>query len=252
MKYGLSLGSGGMKGIAYLGVIKVLEEAGFKPDIISGTSAGALVGALYAKGFSINEMFNFSDRFKLIKVLKLDMPFDGLSSLDGVREALNPLLEGAKFEDLDIKLLTVATDLNNGKEVVFDKGDLIQAVATSACVPGVFNPVKKDDRYLVDGAVVSPAPVNALKERGVEKIISVSLSHLNPKIERLTLTSIMKRAMSISTEELMGLQEENADLVIKVPAHDYSMISNRKKKELFKLGESTARKKLPEIKKLLK
>ncbi|MBD3312454.1 hypothetical protein GF352_03315 [archaeon] len=252
MKYGLALGGGGMKGIAHLGVIKVLEEAGFKPDIIAGTSAGALVGALYAKGFSVDEIFNFKDRFSLIKLLRLDIPFDGFSSLDGLRHALKPLIGGIEFKDLDTKLLTIATNLGTGREEVFDKGDLVEAVVTSLCVPGVFNPVKKGDEYYVDGAVVSPVPVNILKERGVKKVVSVSLRSMNPEIGKLTLTNIIRRVMSISAEELMDLHEKNADLPIRVPTHEFSTVTARRARKLFDLGVKTAKKQLPEIKKLLK
>lgn len=252
LKYGLALGGGGARGFAHLGVLKVLEEAGFKPDIISGTSAGAIVGALYAKGLSSLEIFELRDDFNFFKVMHPDYPFDGLSSCEGLMNALNPLLKGVSFRDLRIKFLAVATNLRTGREEALSKGSVIDAVCASCSYPGIFNPFRAGRKLLVDGGIVSPAPVNVLKRLGVKRIVSVSLENLKLEVGNLNLLNLMSRMVDISVRELMDLQELNADIALRVPAQECNTVSTGKAGELFRLGERTARKFLPEIKKLLK
>lgn len=252
MKFGLALGGGGAKGFAHLGVLKVLDELGFKPDVISGTSAGALVGALYSNGHSPLEIFSLKNDFDFMKVMRFDFQLDGLSSLNGFRTALKRHLDGLTFKDLKIKFLAVATNLRTGKETVFSEGNVIDAVCASCSAPGVFNPTRIGNELFIDGSITSPVPVNALKDFGAEKILSVGLEHLKPELGRLGLLNLMNRASQIMDDSLMRLQEINSALALRIPTYNYLTISTNKAKELFDLGEKVARKAIPEIKKLLK
>jgi len=252
MKFGLALGGGGARGVAHLGVIKGLEEAGFKPDVIAGTSIGSIAGALYARGFSPDEMFAISSNFNMLRVFRPDMPLDGLSSMKGLSNSLAPYIGGLDFSELGIKFLAVATSLINGNEVVLDKGSVVDAVCASCCVPGFFNPIKRGSDLLVDGGLVSPTPVNALKRLGVEKIVSVSLGHMRTVGKRLNMPGILGRSYEIMEDQLSNLQALNADVAIRVNTGDFSTFSLKKNKELYDLGLKAARSKVAEIKNLLK
>lgn len=252
MKFGLALGGGGARGVAHLGVIKVLEEAGFKPDVIAGTSIGSIVGSLYARGFSPDEMLAIGNGFNILRVFRPDMPLDGLSSMKGLSNALAPYIGGLAFTDLGIKFLAVATNLVDGKEVVLDKGSVVDAVCASCCVPGFFNPIKMGGDLLVDGGLVSPTPVNALKRLGVDKIVSVSLGHIRTFGKRLNMPGILGRSYEIMEDQLSSLQSLNASVAIHVNTGDFSTFSLKKNKELYDLGFKAARSKLGEIKNLLK
>jgi len=252
VKFGLALSGGGLMGFAHLGVLKVLNKVGFKPDVIAGTSAGAVIGALYARGMKPKEMLGIKNRFSFLKVMRFDSPFDGLSSLDGVREALEPYLGGVKFKDLDTKLLVTATDLKTGKGVVIEKGLVIDALAASVCVPGLFNPVKKGDQLLVDGLIANPVPIHTLKECGVKRVVSVSLDLVKPTFDSTSILNVINRSVQIIGQNLMELQEAEADIAIKVPVYDFNTISVKQAGRLFELGELASRKHLAELKKLIK
>lgn len=286
MKYGLALGSGGARGFAHLGALSVLEETGFKPDIISGTSIGALVGALYSKGLTPHDIFNLKKDFNIRKILisgtsikpainelharlinkellnlkknyekiktRINNPINpSLMPRNRLNNALKPYLNNIKFNELKTKFLAIATNLRTGKETIFKKGLVIDAVCASCSIPGIFSPVKIKNEIYADGALSSPVPVNALIKEGANKIISINLMHYDPLTKPENL-GIINRAAGIMIENLSENQNKNADLTINIPAYNYKILSNTQATELFKLGEKTTRKHIREIKKLIK
>src|SRR5664280_3364111 len=193
-KIGLVLSGGGTRGFAHLGVIQALNEAGIYPDVISGTSAGALVGVLYADGYSPREimtMMNWASRFNFMRPA---MPREGLLQINGIIKILKTSLRSKTFSELKIPLFVSATDLNNGKVVYFSEGDLFEPVIASASIPVLFQPVKINDISYVDGGVLDNLPLRPIENKcriligsfvnpvgHVEKIsglISISYTHL--------------------------------------------------------------------------
>lgn len=175
---GLALGSGGARGSAHVGVLKVLEKNGIKPNIIAGTSMGAEVGGAYAAGVGVNELaaiwrsMNFG---KVAKTLLPTLPWSGWSSGGEVVRTIRRLLGDLMIEELPIAYAAVATDLKSGLPYPITKGPLAQAIRASLSVPGLFTPVWIDGHLLIDGGVSDPLPVDIARQLGAEVVIAVDV-----------------------------------------------------------------------------
>ncbi len=180
-RIGLCLSSGGARGLAHIGVIQVLEQEHIPIAAISGCSMGAYIGALWAAGFNgsqLEELANeIKDRRTLIRLMDPTwVPSEGLIRGHKIRKHLERSLGGVNFEDLAVPLLTVATDLDSMGPVVFDKGNVAEAVHASAAVPGVCAPVRINGRRFTDGGASEPLPVTLLRQRfGVDRVLAVSV-----------------------------------------------------------------------------
>tara|TARA_Y100000310_G_C20595876_1_gene770476 strand:+ start:373 stop:1317 length:945 start_codon:yes stop_codon:yes gene_type:complete len=175
-KVGLALGGGGAKGMSYVGIFKVLERHKIPIDYVSGTSIGAVFGALYCAGYSADEIEKIISEMSWKKLVDFSNFGDGLIEGKAIEKTLAKLLKGKSFENLRIPLAVTAVDLASGEEVVFESGDLVRAVHASTAIPGVFCPVKIDHRSYVDGGVIDPVPVGALRQKKVDVVIAVNLS----------------------------------------------------------------------------
>ena len=184
LKFGLALGSGSARGLAHVGIIKVLEAYHIPIDLIAGTSIGSVIGSLYAAGASTEQLVEAALSMKRSTTFFLmdpTIPHSGLISGNRIEEKLNQLaLEGKTFNDLKIPFATVATDIENGTKVILNQGSVIKAVRASISIHGIFTPEKYQDYYLVDGGVIDPIPVDLVKQMGADIIIAVNLTKLNP------------------------------------------------------------------------
>jgi len=162
---GLVLSGGGARGFAHLGVLQALNEAGIYPDIISGTSAGALAGVLYCDGHSPREILKIMNRNSKLDYMRPTLPRDGILEISGINKLLESNLNAKKFENLKISLIVCATDLNNGKPVYFSKGDLITSVIASSSIPVMFKPVIINKIYYVDGGVLDNLPIKPVENK---------------------------------------------------------------------------------------
>jgi NTE family protein len=246
-KVGLVLSGGGTRGFAHLGVIQALIEAGIFPDVISGTSAGALVGVLYADGYSPREiltMMNWASRFDFMRPA---MPREGLLQINGIIKILKTSLRSKKFSDLKIPLFVSATDLNNGKVVYFSEGDIIEPVIASASIPVLFQPVKINNVSYVDGGVLDNLPI-----RPIENQCSVTIgSFVNPVgyIEKISgLISIAERTFMLSMSKDILDKAKRFDLFI-APAklRNYRFLDPEKSLEVFDIGYQATKEKLEDI-----
>jgi len=176
---GLALGSGSARGWAHIGVIRELSDNGIKPDVVCGTSIGALVGAFYASGQlkTLEEWVMKLDRKVMLRYLDIKLLMsggfvEGRRLIDFFRECIgNPLME-----ELDISFAAVATDMEAGQEVWLRKGSLLDAVRASIALPGIFTPLRMDDRWLVDRGLVNPVPISLCRAMGAEIVIAVNLN----------------------------------------------------------------------------
>jgi NTE family protein len=178
MKIGYALGGGGARGLSHIGVLKVLEEHGIFPDVITGTSVGAIVGALYAGGYrpgEIEELVLDLDWKKLMHLV--DMSFSPRGLLQGKRVGLllKSILGELTFPQLKWEFACVATDINNGEQVVLRDGSLIDAIRASISIPGIFIPVEIRGRYLVDGSLLNAVPVSVCRDMGAKYVIGVNV-----------------------------------------------------------------------------
>ena len=175
---GLALGGGVARGWAHIGARRALIEAGIRPDIIAGTSIGAVVGGAYLAG-KLDVLENWARSLNRRRMMSyMDVTWGGSGFLRGERLArvLNHYLEDVRIEDLDRKFAAVACDLRTGYEVWLQKGPLVPAVRASYALPGAFEPIQIDSRYMIDGALVNPVPVSACRALGAHMIIAVSLN----------------------------------------------------------------------------
>ena len=177
-KIGLALGSGSARGWAHIGVIRALAEEGIEPDVITGCSIGALVGAAYAKG-ELDKLEDWVRQLEWKKVVDLmDISFLGGGFLKGDKliDFFKTRTEDVKIEDLDIPFGAVTTDLDSGREIWLQEGSLLDAVRASIALPGLFTPVERDGRWHVDGGLVNPVPVSLCRAMGAEIVIAVNLN----------------------------------------------------------------------------
>ena len=172
---GIALGGGGMKGWAHLGAIGVFERLGLRPDVLAGTSAGALIGAFWAAGFAHDEMVRLMRAQRTAALFSFRFDGVGLYSQDGFRAYLTEHLGDRTFADLPVPFYVVATDIEAGREVVLSKGPLVPAVLASTAMPGIFAPVEVGGRLLVDGGITNNLPVSALVHAGVRYTVGVRL-----------------------------------------------------------------------------
>ncbi len=175
-KLGYALGGGAARGLFHIGVLNVLEEFGIKPDIIVGTSMGAIVGALYASGLKASEIKQIAQQIDWRQTLRLyGVPISGLVHDKWILSLLKSVLPNCNFSQLKIKFACVATDLDTGRQVVLDSGSLVDAVRSSIAIPGVFAPARIGKSYLVDGGLVNVVPVSVCQDMGANFTIGVNV-----------------------------------------------------------------------------
>jgi len=178
-RVGLALGSGSARGLAHIGVLRAIEAAGIAVDCVAGASMGALIGAVYAAGKldGLETTFQSFDWKKTLSFFDFVLPKSGL--IDGAKVAalVREHVGSARIEDLSVRFAAVATDITRGEEVVLDRGDVIDAVRASVAVPGIFTPLRRDGRLLVDGGLTNPVPASVARALGAQVVIAVDLNH---------------------------------------------------------------------------
>ena len=217
LKIGLALGGGAARGFAHVGVIAVLEEAGLRPSLVVGTSAGSLVAALYASGKSSVQLQQTALSMEEVAITDWMLPIIGRGVFRGEALAryVNELLANRLIENMVIPLGIVATDLNNGNAVLFQRGDTGTAVRASSAVPAVFVPVKINGREYVDGGLVSPVPVRFARQMGADVVVAVDISNppeANPADGTL---QILLQTFAIMGKSINQYELQGADVVVK-------------------------------------
>jgi NTE family protein len=246
-KIGLVLSGGGARGFAHLGVIEALNEAGIFPDVISGTSAGALVGVLYADGYSSKEIYKLMNTGSRLDFMRPVLPREGLLQISGILKILKANLRSKVFNELKIPLFVAATDLNNGKAVYFSEGDLFDPVIASASIPVLFQPVKINDISYVDGGVMDNMPIKPIEDK-CEILIG---SFVNPigYMEKISgLISIAERTFMLNESKEIFEKSKKFDLLVDpIELKNYNILEQDKAHELFAIGYNSTKEKLKKI-----
>jgi NTE family protein len=266
---GLALSSGNARGMAHIGVLKVLEEEGIPIDMLAGTSAGAVFGAMYAAGRTIKEMtefavyvqkqYNFVSGFRYWD-FRLP-PRTGLIKGDGVSKYLRRWVMDKTFDQLNIPLYIIATDLISGEEIVFDRGPVADAARASMSVIGVFEPAQVAGRYLIDGGSVNPVPTQLLADKGISIILASNvIPSLEDRLHRRELKregklpnviGILSGAMEIMESEIIKSRMGPVDILIQPDIARYGTLEYDKVNEIIKRGEEAARSQIPAIRQRL-
>jgi NTE family protein len=218
VRVGLALGGGAARGFAHIGVIKALEAQGIVPDIVVGTSAGSVVGALYAagnNGFKLNRMALEMDEAAISDwAVPLFAKSSGVLKGEAIQRYINRAVRNAPIEKFPISFGAVATDLQNGKPILFQRGNAGMAVRASSSVPGVFQPVKIGDKSYVDGGLVAPVPVRYAREMGADFVIAVNIS-ADPDAQPSTSSlDVVLQTFAIMGQTINRLEMKDADIVI--------------------------------------
>ena len=214
-RIGLALGGGAARGFAHIGVIQVLEEAGIKPDLVVGTSAGSLVAALYAAGRPGAELARVALAMDESAITDWSFPGRGLIRGEALARYVREQTGGKTIEQLPLPLGIVATDLDNGLPMLFQRGDVGMAVLASSAVPAVFQPVKIGSREYVDGGLVSPVPVRFARQMGAELVIAVDISSPpdgNPTGDPF---KMLLQTFAIMGKSINQFELKDADIVVR-------------------------------------
>jgi len=258
MKLGIALGGGGAKGYAHIGVLKTFNRLGIEFDVISGTSIGALVGAVYASG-NLDRLEEITTKFSVIDIPLLLSPTiskQGFFSGKKIGEILKEIIPESNIEELPKSYSAVCVDLNKPQIVTLTKGNLVTAVRASISIPGIFTPIKSGDQLLVDGGVLEPVPVEAARNMGADIVIAVDLLSKSKQFKNLqdgTIIDIIQKT-SIATQQGLTkfrMQLHPPDLVIEPDVSDLGILDFKNGKKVIKVGESETERMIPQIKKLI-
>lgn len=212
---GLALGGGAAKGFAHIGVIKMLEASGIHPDVVAGTSAGSVVGALYASGMDAFAMQQAAIALDQASLRDVRLFGGGLVQGQKLQDYIDGQVRQRPIERLRLPFAAVATDLASGQRTVFTRGDTGQAVRASCSVPGVFEPALIGGRRYVDGGVVSPVPVDAARQLGADFVIAVDISARSDGSLPTDMLGIVGRSVVIMGQHLGAQELARADVVVR-------------------------------------
>jgi NTE family protein len=236
MTTGLVLSGGGARGMSHLGVIKALEEAGVKFDYIAGTSAGAMIGALYSYGYKPEEILKFVESTSLFRALRIAWTWKGLLSIESLHEVLDKYLPINSFDALKIPLVVAATDIKNGEIEYFSKGELIAPLLCSSCVPAVFNPYRFNGTLYIDGGVLDNLPVKAIKDK-CDVIIGSHCNFINAEFDVKNLRSVIERTLLMAINGNSTISKTLCTVLIEPPeVGKYSGFELAKAREIFEIG----------------
>ncbi len=256
IKIGLALGGGAARGFAHIGVIKVLELQGIMPDIVVGTSAGSLVGALYAagnNGYALHKLALDMDEAAISDwSVPLFAKASGVLKGEALQNYVNRTVNHVPLEKLKIRFGAVATDLNSGAPILFQQGDTGLAVRASSAVPSVFQPVKIGDRRYVDGGLVSPVPVHFAREMGADFVIAVDISS-QPDVQTASSSlDVLLQTFAIMGQSINRQELKGADSVINPKLGTMKGNDFNGRNLAILAGEQAANEILAEIKRKLK
>ena len=250
-KIAVVLGAGASKGFAHIGVLKVLETQKIPIHMIVGTSAGSLVGSLYAYGFDAFTLQSVAMKVEKSDVIDYTIPDNGFIKGEKLEAFINKTVKNTPIDKLKIRFYAVATDISNGEEVAFAKGNTGEAVRASCSVPGVFQPKRIGGKTYMDGGVVSPVAVDVARRYGADVVIAVDISGgIAGEVPQGIVETIMK-SVDIMYFNIAAYQVKKADIVIRPNVKNIGSTEMEKRHEAILEGEKAAMEALPAIQKIM-
>jgi NTE family protein len=249
---GLALGGGFARGFAHLGVLQVLEQNRIPISCIAGTSVGSILGAAYASGAPLARIVATCRTLRLRDIARWRVSRLGFASNHRLGDLIERVFEARQFEELQIPMAAVATDLNSGEPVVITQGDLIDAIRASCAFPGLFEPVEIGTRCLADGGLVAPVPTRAARDLGAEFVLGVSVGMQDGyRGTPSNIFQVVSRAVTAAQKHQLEVWERHADLVLRPDVQSLAWDDFDRADEAIEAGATVARSALPRIKKHL-
>jgi NTE family protein len=251
LKIALALGGGAARGFAHVGVIKALEAQGIVPDIVVGTSAGSVVGALYAAGYNGFELQELSMKMDESQVSDWSLPNRGMIKGEALQDFINKAVKHLTLEKMKKLFAVVATDLRSGEMIVFRSGNTGQAVRASSAVPGVFQPVSIGAREYVDGGLVSPIPIRVARSLGADFVIAVDISDKPKNNKTESSVEVLLQTFNIMGQSISRYELTDADIVIRPDTPGISATDFKDRHHAVLQGEKAVAVMLNELKEKL-
>jgi NTE family protein len=247
---GVALGGGFARGMAHIGVLKVLEEEGIPIRAVAGTSVGALIGAAYCSGLSIEELEKVAQSVRFTTFARWTVSRYGFATNDRMVSFLARTLKVKTFEELRIPLGVTATDFNSGEGIVFHSGSIVDPVRASCAYPGMFLPVNIRGRWLVDGMLSYPVPTRPLREMGAKRVLAVHLKgQWNKNGAPRHLFDVIGQSFAIAQDQMSHLWRGPANLIVEPDVAGFAYDDFKRAGELITAGEVAMRNALPEVRK---
>ncbi|MEW6723572.1 MAG: patatin-like phospholipase family protein [Bacillota bacterium] len=252
-RIGLALGGGAARGLAHLGVFQVLEENNIPIHYLAGTSAGALMGALYAGGLDPRYLEKLAEHTSWAHLARLTVPRRGLVATGKLETFINTLLQSKSFDQLRIPLAVTAVDLKTGRLCVIQEGNVARAVRASSSIPGIFEPLAVGDMLLVDGGVRQSVPISVCRSMGAQVVIAVDLNSLPSRsVEPHSIFQVILLSLDILQREAVENDLKEADILVQPDLSQFSPADLDHVAEIVEAGRRATEAKLPEIRAAIK
>jgi NTE family protein len=242
MKIGLALSGGGARGIAHLGVLQAFDEAGIKFDMISGASAGSIAAAFYAYGYSPKETLAILEKTNLLKIAWPAFSTTGLLNIERSEQIYAKYLTDDSFSKMKVPLNIAVTNLNSGKAEIFNSGSVRKAIMASCCIPMIFDPIKINNQYYVDGGIVNNMPTEVLLHKGCEYIIGVNVVPIVPEDTFDGPKKMFERVSMLALSANVEMSAKLCDFYLNPKEiRRFGTFDFKKSKELFEIGYENAK-----------
>ena len=236
MKLGLVLSGGGARGFAHIGILKALDEMGVHFSVVSGTSSGAIVGSLYAYGYSPDEIFFMIKSLSIFKSVRPAWTWAGLLRMDGLQRLLLSHMPENSFEKLKLPLTIAATEIRKGRIEYFSSGELIPAILSSCSIPAVFNPMTFNGGLYVDGGLFDNLPVRPIRDK-CDRIVGLHCNHITPEFDPNSLRTVIERSLLMAINANTQNSKGMCDVFIEPPnLSKFGSFDFSKAQEIFNLG----------------
>lgn len=251
-KVGLALGAGAARGLAHLGVLEVLDREKIPIDFVAGTSAGAIMGGVYAAGGDVARTQSLACALDWDHLVKLVLPRLGFVRADQLLELIRLLTKGKTFAELQTPFAAVAVDIERGEEVILEEGPVAEAILASASVPGVFEPQRRNGRLLVDGGLLNQVPSDVVRRHGVDVVIAVDVGSEEPLIPVKNILDVLNQSFEIMQREIARYKASDpADVLIRPELGRLSGYRLEAAPSIIEAGRVAARAALPAIRRAL-
>ncbi len=246
---GVALGGGAVKGAAHIGVLKALLEADLRPDFITGTSIGAMVGTLFAFGKKPDEIADLAKGMDWLDITRTTFSRYGILSNKAVRKIMIEQIGDVQLENSPIPIAVIAADVATGERVILKSGSAAEAVMASSCIPGIFVPVEMGDRLLIDGGIVEHTPVTTLSSMGADFLMGIDLSGAQ-KLQRPNgIIDVILNAIEIAVSNQSKLNAQTADLIISLDVRQYGKPGEANVTRLVQEGYKACKQNIDRIRK---